>query len=31
MNQNIDLQCHTTSSDGKLTPTELVNLAIKNK
>jgi len=28
MSQNIDLQCHTTASDGKLTPTELVNLAI---
>ena len=29
--KNIDLQTHTTASDGKLTPTELVNLAIKNK
>ena len=29
--KNIDLQTHTTASDGKLTPTELVNLAVKNK
>ena len=29
--KNIDLQTHTTFSDGRLTPTELVNLAIKNK
>lgn len=29
MKQNIDLQCHTTYSDGKLTPTELVKLASK--
>src|SRR3989338_3970055 len=25
----IDLQCHTTASDGKLTPSELVNLAVE--
>ncbi|MEK6946825.1 MAG: PHP domain-containing protein [Nanoarchaeota archaeon] len=31
MAKNIDLQCHTTASDGKLTPAELVNLAIKTK
>ena len=29
--KNIDLQTHTTASDGKLAPTELVKLAIKNK
>lgn len=29
--KNIDLQCHTTASDGKLTPIELVKLAIKKK
>ena len=29
MMKNIDLQTHTTASDGKLTPTELVKLAIK--
>ena len=29
--KNVDLQAHTTASDGKLTPTELVKLAIKNK
>ncbi|MBI4451917.1 PHP domain-containing protein [Candidatus Woesearchaeota archaeon] len=29
--KNIDLQAHTTASDGKLTPTELVKLAIKKK
>ena len=29
--KNIDLQTHTTASDGKLTPKELVDLAIKNK
>ena len=29
--KNIDLQTHTTASDGKLTPTELVKLAIKKK
>lgn len=29
--KNIDLQCHTTASDGKLTPTELVKLALKRK
>jgi 3',5'-nucleoside bisphosphate phosphatase len=29
--KNIDLQCHTTASDGKLTPKELVRLAIKKK
>src|SRR3989338_925916 len=29
--KNIDLQTHTTASDGKLTPAELVNLAIKAK
>ena len=29
--KNIDLQTHTTASDGKLTPTELVGLAVKNK
>ncbi len=29
--KNIDLQTHTTASDGKLTPTELVNLAVKKK
>ncbi len=28
---NIDLQCHTTASDGQLTPAELVNLAVKKK
>lgn len=28
---NIDLQCHTTASDGALTPTELVKLAFKKK
>ena len=26
----VDLQCHTTASDGKLSPTELVNLAIRD-
>ena len=31
MKQNIDLQCHTTASDGNLTPKELVKLAIKKK
>src|SRR3989344_4923847 len=31
MMKNIDLQCHTTASDGKLTPTELVRLAVKNR
>ena len=31
MAKNIDLQCHTTASDGKLTPAELVNFAIKTK
>ena len=31
VNKNIDLQTHTTASDGKLTPAELVSLAIKNK
>lgn len=31
VNKNIDLQTHTTASDGKLTPTELVKLAIKKK
>lgn len=31
MMQNIDLQCHTTASDGLLSPTELVNLAVKKK
>ena len=25
----VDLQCHTTASDGKLTPSELVNLAVE--
>ena len=29
--KNIDLQTHTTASDGRLTPAELVNLAVKNK
>ena len=29
--KNIDLQTHTTASDGKLTPTELVKIAIKKK
>ena len=29
--KNIDLQTHTTASDGKLTPKELVNLATKKK
>lgn len=29
--KNIDLQTHTTASDGKLTPTELVKLSIKKK
>ena len=29
MKANIDLQCHTTTSDGSLTPTELVKLALK--
>jgi len=28
---NIDLQCHTTASDGNLSPTELVKLALKKK
>ena len=27
----IDLQCHTTASDGRLTPTQLVNLALKSE
>ncbi len=27
----IDLHCHTNCSDGKLSPTELINLAIENK
>ena len=31
MMKNIDLQCHTTASDGRLTPAELVNLAIEKK
>ena len=31
MMKNVDLQCHTTASDGKLTPTELVRLAVKNR
>lgn len=31
VNKNIDLQTHTTASDGKLTPTQLVKLAIKKK
>ncbi|MBI2559354.1 PHP domain-containing protein [Candidatus Woesearchaeota archaeon] len=31
MKQNIDLQCHTTASDGLLTPKELVGLALKKK
>jgi len=31
MAQNIDLQCHTTASDGALTPTELVKLALRKK
>ena len=31
MGKNIDLQCHTTASDGNLTPKELVRLAIKKK
>ncbi|MBI2106701.1 PHP domain-containing protein [Candidatus Woesearchaeota archaeon] len=29
--KNIDLQSHTTASDGKLTPTELVKLAINKR
>ena len=29
--KNIDLQCHTTASDGNLAPAELVELALKNK
>ncbi|HLC60509.1 MAG TPA: PHP domain-containing protein [Candidatus Nanoarchaeia archaeon] len=29
MMKNIDLQCHTTASDGKLSPRKLVELAIK--
>ena len=29
--KNIDLQTHTTASDGKLTPTSLVRLAIKKR
>ena len=28
---NIDLHCHTTASDGALTPRELVNIALKKK
>lgn len=28
---NIDLHCHTTVSDGALTPRELVNIALKKK
>ena len=28
---NIDLQCHTTASDGLFTPEELVNLALKKR
>lgn len=31
MKQNIDLQCHTTASDGLLTPKELVHLALRKK
>lgn len=31
MKNNIDLQCHTTASDGSLTPKELVNLSLKKK
>ena len=31
MKKNIDLQCHTTASDGALTPKELVMLAINKK
>jgi len=31
MKQNIDLQCHTIASDGKLSPKELVELALRKK
>ncbi len=31
MARNIDLQCHTTASDGKLSSKKLVGIAIKNK
>lgn len=31
MKNNIDLQCHTTASDGSLTPKELVNLSLKKR
>lgn len=31
MKPNIDLQCHTTASDGQLAPAELIHLAVKKK